>query len=55
MDDHTLIQIDKNMILFGGFIGGWRVNSVLSTTFTAPNQIAWSMLRAAEGPSKVFP
>ena len=42
-------------MLFGGFVGGSRVNSVFSTQFTAPNSVAWSLLRASEQPSKVMP
>ena len=41
--------------MFGGFAGGSRINSLRACTFTAPNNLAWSLLKAGERPSKTFP
>jgi N-acetylneuraminic acid mutarotase len=55
IDDHALVQLDKQIAIFGGFAGGSRVNSVRAAAFTAPNGLAWTLLRGEERPSKTMP
>ena len=55
IDDHTVVQLDKSLYVFGGFAGGSRVNSVRAATFTAPSSLALSTTRGNERPSKVMP
>lgn len=47
--------MEKNVIIFGGFAGGSRINSVRATTLNPPNNLAWSVLRGAERPSATVP
>jgi len=56
IDDHCLVQADKNqLVIFGGFSGGTRVNSVRSAILTPPNKVEWTGLRGSERPSKTVP
>jgi len=45
IDDHSLIQVDKSQLLvFGGFSGGSRVNTVRLAN-VAGSSVQWSVLR----------
>jgi hypothetical protein len=55
IDDHTLVQMDKQLVIFGGFTGGSRINSTYSAQINPNNTVVWSCLRKDEAPSKTFP
>lgn len=51
-----MVQMQKDQIvIFGGFAGGSRVNTVRLATFTAPNTLTWTLLKDLERPSKTIP
>lgn len=56
IDDHSLVQLDvKQLVVFGGFAGGSRVNSIYSGQLGAPNIFTWSQFSASDSMSKNIP
>jgi N-acetylneuraminic acid mutarotase len=56
MDDHTLVQVDKQLVVFGGFGSeGTRVNSVHSAQVNVNNTVVWSQLSRNGPGSKTCP
>jgi hypothetical protein len=56
MDDHTLVLVEKQLVVFGGFASeGSRVNSVHAAQVNVNNTVVWTVLSKNGPASKTCP